>query len=58
MRSRLRICGVMSLYAVLGLLSVRVQADSWYAESGLVSYYGKEFQGKKLLVANAFRRPR
>ena len=54
MRSRLRIFGVVGLYAVLGVLSVRVQADPWYSESGLASYYGKEFQGKKTASGERF----
>jgi rare lipoprotein A len=54
MRSRLRILGVMGLYTMLELLSVRVHADPWYSESGLASYYGKEFQGKKTASGERF----
>jgi rare lipoprotein A len=54
MRSRLQLLSVMGLYVVLGLLSVRVQADPWYSESGLASYYGKEFQGKKTASGERF----
>src|SRR5262245_10721723 len=54
MRSILRLFGVMGLYAVLVLLSARVQAESWYSERGLASYYDKEFQGKKTANGERF----
>jgi rare lipoprotein A len=44
----------MGLYAVLILLNARVQADSWYSERGLASYYDKEFQGKKTANGERF----
>jgi rare lipoprotein A len=42
------------VYAFLGLLSGRLQADSWYAEKGLASHYGREFQGKKTASGERF----
>jgi rare lipoprotein A len=41
-------------YALLGLLSGRVLADSWHSERGLASHYGKEFQGKKTASGDRF----
>jgi rare lipoprotein A len=47
-------CGLIGVYAVLGLLSARVQADPWHSERGHASYYGKEFQGKKTASGERF----
>jgi rare lipoprotein A len=39
---------------VLTLASPWVQADRWYDEKGLASYYGKEFQGRKTASGERF----
>jgi rare lipoprotein A len=47
--------GIMvGVYVCLGMLSGRLQADPWYAEKGLASHYGKEFQGKKTASGERF----
>jgi rare lipoprotein A len=45
---------MISLYAVMGLVSAYVQADPWHSEKGLASHYGKEFQGKKTASGERF----
>lgn len=54
MARKLLRCGIMGVYAVLGLLSARVQADPWHSERGHASYYGKDFQGKKTASGERF----
>jgi rare lipoprotein A len=54
MSGKLRQCSMIGLYAVLGILSTGVQADSWYSQKGHASYYGKEFQGKKTASGERF----
>jgi rare lipoprotein A len=45
---------MMGVYTVLGLLSARAQADLWYSEKGLASYYSKGFEGKKTASGERF----
>jgi rare lipoprotein A (peptidoglycan hydrolase) len=45
------------VYTFLGMFSGRLKAHSWYAEKGLASHYGKNFEGRKPRVAGAFRQP-
>jgi rare lipoprotein A len=54
MRLNLLRCGIMGVYAVLALLSTRVEADRWHSEKGMASHYGKEFQGKKTASGERF----
>ena len=44
----------VGVFVILGLLSAVSQADPWYSEKGLASYYGKEFQGKKTASGERF----
>jgi rare lipoprotein A len=46
--------GVMSFCAMLGLSVVPTQADPWYSEKGLASYYSKGFEGKKTASGERF----
>jgi rare lipoprotein A len=46
--------GILGVYIVLGVLSVRGQADPWHSEKGHASYYGKGFQGKKTASGERF----
>ncbi|HSF34420.1 MAG TPA: septal ring lytic transglycosylase RlpA family protein [Candidatus Tectomicrobia bacterium] len=44
----------MGVYTILALWSVRAQADLWYSEKGLASYYSRGFEGKKTASGERF----
>jgi rare lipoprotein A len=54
MRKMLLRGSVLGVYAVLGLLSGRVQADPWYSHKGHASYYSQGFEGKKTASGERF----
>jgi rare lipoprotein A len=52
-KQRLR-WAMMGIYTILGLLSARAQADPWYSQKGLASYYSKGFEGQKTASGERF----
>jgi rare lipoprotein A len=51
--TRTQLAGV-GVWLALGLLSPEVQADAWYREQGLASYYGKGFHGRTAADGDLF----
>src|SRR5919108_5251477 len=54
MRKNLVSITTVGISAFLGSLSAGAYADSWHSETGLASYYGREFQGKKTAGGERF----
>ena len=46
--------GVLGIWMVVGWMRLPVQADPWYVEKGVASYYGRDFQGKKTASGERF----
>jgi rare lipoprotein A len=45
---------MLGAWVVLGLVSAPAQADPWYMERGMASYYSKGFQGRKTASEERF----
>jgi rare lipoprotein A len=54
MRGKWFLLAAIGGYVVLTHASLRVQADPWYADRGVASYYDKGFQGRKTASGERF----
>ncbi len=54
MQSKQQLRAVVGAWMGLWLTGSAVQADSWYREHGLASYYGKGFHGRKTASGERF----
>ncbi len=54
MLSRRQLTAVVGTYMGLWLMGNAVQADPWYREHGMASYYGKGFHGRKTASGERF----
>ena len=54
MQSRRQLTAVVGTWMGLWLTGSAVQADSWYREHGIASYYGKGFHGHKTASGERF----
>lgn len=54
MQSKQRLMAVVGAWMGLWLTGSAVQADSWYREHGMASYYGKGFHGRKTASGERF----
>jgi rare lipoprotein A len=54
MQSRRQLTAVVGAWMGLWLTGSAVQADSWYREHGIASYYGKGFHGRKTASGERF----